>query len=150
MEPLERYTTTLFLTVAMTHHLHTIVICSRGKFAYNSPGNCWFRTMVEEQMDNYAKAKTKTDKSLVVSILVNRVKQANGAHGGFVKNVGGRWYRVSERYSREKGTFQEFLQNANRLYEMTAYDCRPSSSTFHVTVHLTCTSLIFSICSKIF
>ena len=117
------------------------VICSRGKFAYNSPGyvtieeivlvwachiillmssdclhpliiyplafvfvvnrNCWFRTMVEEQMDNYNGAKTKTEKSLVVSVLVNRVRHAN-PHGGFVKNYGGRWYRVSDRYSREK------------------------------------------------
>lgn len=77
------------------------VICSRGKFAYNSPGNCWFRTMVEEQMDNYANARSKTDKSLVVSILVNRVRAAN-PQGGFVKNFGGRWYRVSDRYSREK------------------------------------------------
>ncbi|CAB9515867.1 Nitrilase family, member 2 [Seminavis robusta] len=77
------------------------VICSRGKFAYNSPGNCWFRCMVEEQMDNYSNAKTKTDKSLVVSILVNRVRHA-APEGGFVKNVGGRWYRVSDRYSREK------------------------------------------------
>ena len=57
--------------------------------------------MVEGQMDNYANARTKTDKSLVVSVLVNRVRQAN-PEGGFVKNFGGRWYRVSERYSREK------------------------------------------------
>lgn len=52
-------------------------------------------------MDNYANARTKTDKSLVVSILVNRVRHAN-PEGGFVKNYGGRWYRVSDRYSREK------------------------------------------------
>lgn len=57
--------------------------------------------MVEEQMDNYANARTKTDKSLVVSVLVNRVRQAN-PRGGFVKNVAGEWYRVSDRYSREK------------------------------------------------
>ena len=63
--------------------------------------NCWFRTMVEEQMDNYANARTKTDKSLVVSILINRVRAAN-QEGGFVKNFGGEWYRVSDRYSREK------------------------------------------------
>lgn len=77
------------------------VICSRGKFAYNSPGNCWFRMMVEEQMDNYSNARTKTDKSLVVSVLINRVRHAN-PEGGFVKNYGGRWYCVSDRYSREK------------------------------------------------
>ena len=74
--------------------------------------NCWFRCMVEEQMDNYANARTKTDKSLVVSILVNRVKQAN-PRGGFVKNVAGQWYRVSERYSREKvgQQFRDLLHN---------------------------------------
>jgi hypothetical protein len=52
-------------------------------------------------MDNYNAARTKTDKSLVVSVLVNRVRHTN-SEGGFVKNYGGRWYRVSDRYSREK------------------------------------------------
>jgi hypothetical protein len=52
-------------------------------------------------MDNYNAARTKTEKSLVVSGLVNRVRHAN-SHGGFVKNYGGKWYRVSDRYSREK------------------------------------------------
>lgn len=58
--------------------------------------------MAEEQMDNYGNARTKTEKSLVVSVLVNRVRQANPRGGGFIKNVSGQWYRVNERYSREK------------------------------------------------
>ena len=74
---------------------------SQRIFLFRACRNCWFRTMVEEQMDNYANARTKTDKSLVVSVLVNRVRAAN-PQGGFVKNYGGQWYRVSDRYSREK------------------------------------------------
>jgi len=70
--------------------------------------------MVEEQAQTYESAESKAEKSLVVSVIVSRVNNnASGRQGGFIKEVNGRWYRASDRYSRERvgQQFRDLLHN---------------------------------------
>jgi len=77
------------------------VICGRGKICSQHPGNRRLSQIVKQHIDQYSQATSKLEKSLVVSDIVNMVKQK----GTFVKQVssGGRYfYNVSERMTREK------------------------------------------------
>jgi hypothetical protein len=80
------------------------VICARGKAAYDHPGNQRFRDMVQQHQVDYANASTKHDKSKIVSLIVNTVRQSS-PNGGFVKQMdgpGGYWVEVGDRAAKEK------------------------------------------------
>ena len=77
------------------------VICARGKRAHDSPGNTWFRSLVEQHSLQYANASTKMEKSVVVSTIVETVRNAS-PQGSFVRKVNGHWQEVSEAVARER------------------------------------------------
>ena len=77
------------------------VICGRGNQCRDHHGNIFFRKVIEENLANYLRAKTKSDKSNVVSQIVDAVRQEGG---DFVRleESNARWCQVSERALREK------------------------------------------------
>mmetsp|Transcript_10215 Transcript_10215/g.19606 ORF Transcript_10215/g.19606 Transcript_10215/m.19606 type:complete len:209 (-) Transcript_10215:65-691(-) len=76
------------------------VVCGRGKGSYNRPGNKRFRAMVQEHVDEYVQAKTKLDKSMVLSAIVEKVREQ--WHGRFVKQKKGAWEEIGDEQAREK------------------------------------------------
>ena len=74
------------------------VVCGRGKGFYNQPGNRRFRAIVWGHVPAYQTARTKMDKSLVLSHIVEAVQE----HGRFVKRRNGVWIEIGEEQAREK------------------------------------------------
>lgn len=80
------------------------VICGRGKIPMNHIGNKRFKVVIDNYYERYAKASTKFEKTLVVSEIVDTIRENSGA-GGFVKFCevgGGYWYEVGDQMAREK------------------------------------------------
>lgn len=77
------------------------VICARGKNALNHPGNRRFREMIRSNVENYKQARTKLEKSLIVSSIVDTIRQSS-PDGGFVKREDGLWFEVGDHIAREK------------------------------------------------
>jgi hypothetical protein len=77
------------------------VICARGKQAHSHSGNRRFRLSVSMNLERYSKATTKLDKSLIVSSIVDTVRQAS-PDGGFLKKQVGCWFEVGDHVAREK------------------------------------------------
>lgn len=77
------------------------VICGRGNQCRDHHGNIFFRKVIEKNLANYVQAKTKSDKSNVVSQIVDAVRKEGG---DFVRieESNERWCPVSERALREK------------------------------------------------
>jgi hypothetical protein len=72
------------------------VICGRGKKCYSHIGNERFRQRVSAVLNAYSQAKSKLDKSNVLSSVVDQVRDAS-RDGGFVKqNEDGRWSDVGD------------------------------------------------------
>lgn len=57
--------------------------------------------MIEAKLEKYSSATSKLEKSLIVSSIVDSVRDAS-PDGGFVKKDGGRWYEVGDHIAREK------------------------------------------------
>lgn len=77
------------------------VICARGKMALNHSGNRRFRVIVKMHLERYSKAANKFEKSLIVSQVVDSVRESSPG-GGFIKEARGRWYEVGDHVAREK------------------------------------------------
>jgi hypothetical protein len=77
------------------------VILGRGN-SNECPGNKRLRRVVQSYIQQYLDAPDKLGKSLIVSRVVDIVKE-NSPVAGFVKYEKGRWVDVGERTSREKG-----------------------------------------------
>ena len=78
-------------------------ICARGKSAYKHPGNCQYRKIIRSNLPQYSAAKTKFDKTLLVSSTLNQIREASSSGVSFVKLMeDGRWYEVGEHTAREK------------------------------------------------
>lgn len=77
------------------------VICGRGKECYTHIGNRRLRVLVDANLDRYAETKSKIQKTLIVSSIIDSVREA--AVGGFVKRdaVLG-WVEVGDDAAREK------------------------------------------------
>ena len=92
------------------------VICGRGKKCYNHIGNERFRRRVMTMLDEYSKAKSKLDKSGVLSRVMSDVRRASPG-GGFVKqDDSGRWFEVGDFLAREK-TSQAFRDALHERYK---------------------------------
>lgn len=93
------------------------VICGRGKKCYSHVGNDRFRLRVLQMLDEYSKAKSKLDKSSVLSRVVDQVRQQSPS-GGFVKQdtTTGRWFEVGDFLAREK-TSQAFRDALHDRYK---------------------------------
>lgn len=75
------------------------VICRRGKTAFNH--NKHFRELVQSHLEKYSKASSKLEKSLVVSDIVDTIREGS-PNGGFVRCIDGVWYEVGDSIAREK------------------------------------------------
>ena len=92
------------------------VICGRGKKCYNHIGNTRFRQRVIGMLDDYANAKSKLDKSSVLSRVMNDVRRASPG-GGFIKqDESGKWFEVGDFLAREK-TSQAFRDALHERYK---------------------------------
>lgn len=88
------------------------IICGNKRRHFNSPGNSRLRVLVQSFIPQFSQAEGKFEKGLIVSKVMNMVKEACPV-GAFVANEKGRWWQVSERTSREKvgSLFRDFLAN---------------------------------------
>lgn len=79
------------------------VICGRGKECFEHVGNRRYRVTIDINLNRYAEAKTKLQKSVIVMSIVDQVK-GNSPFGGFIKkdSATGKWYRVTDNLAREK------------------------------------------------
>ena len=80
------------------------VIClGRGKSAASHPGNRRFQITIQLYHDRYASCKSKFEKSVIVSEIVDSVRE-NSQMGGFVKRDSktGAWFEVGDSVAREK------------------------------------------------
>lgn len=64
-------------------------------------GNRRFRDFVVLKLVEYLQARTKLDKSRIVSDILSFVRDYTPG-GGFVKQIDGRWYEVGDHVAREK------------------------------------------------
>jgi hypothetical protein len=92
------------------------VICGRGKFSYNHPGNRRFRVLLSMFVKDYSKAVKagrKLVKSAIVSTVVAMVRQTGGC---FCKLEKGGWYEVGDYCAREKvsALFRDMLHAQDR------------------------------------
>ena len=88
------------------------VVCGRGKVCVNSPGNKHLQSLVKNWLQKYSKAKTKMDKSAIVSCILRDVKQATFPEPAFVKPNKDKVYcEVTDAFAREKigGMFRDLL-----------------------------------------
>uniref|UniRef100_A0A7S1YNN8 DUF6824 domain-containing protein n=1 Tax=Grammatophora oceanica TaxID=210454 RepID=A0A7S1YNN8_9STRA len=76
------------------------VVCGRGKLCHSHPGNRYFRSLIEANLEEFKKASSKVEKSIVVSQIVNAVREKGDFYrqDSTTKN----WYQVSDRVAREK------------------------------------------------
>lgn len=91
-------TKTAKLGIDFTPNNYT-VLCGRGKDCYNSIGNRRFRIIVENYLERYSNATTKSQKSQVVSEVFDVIKHSGGR---FVKCENGIYYELGETAAREK------------------------------------------------
>ena len=77
------------------------VICARGLRARNHPGNRRFREIIDDHVDDYRNAKTKMDKSLIVSRIIDSIR-SKSSHSGFVTTHAGKWFEAGDHIAREK------------------------------------------------
>lgn len=77
------------------------VICARGKTPRSHAGNIRMQELITELMDEYSSAKTKLDKSMIVTNVVDSVNDKSPS-GGFVRKEMGKWTRLSAAAAREK------------------------------------------------
>ena len=79
------------------------VICARGKAAKDHSGNRLFRLLIQKSVERYKQSETKLDKSIIVSQIIESVREAC-SEGGFVKRdvKSGQWYEVGDVWAREK------------------------------------------------
>jgi len=81
-------------------------ISGRGNALKRHPGNLRFLQLIEENLQEYAQMKSKNDKSLIVSRIVNQVRKSCPNGGGFVQQEGPakakRWVEIGNHLAREK------------------------------------------------
>lgn len=77
------------------------IICGNKRKFFNSPGNSRLRVLVQSFIPQFGQADGKLEKGMIVSKVMNIVKEACPV-GAFVAFEKGRWWQVSERTSREK------------------------------------------------
>lgn len=77
------------------------VICGRGKACTSSTGNRNLKSLILSYLKAYSQARTKVDKSTIVSTIIASVRQA-APDGAFVKLEDGAWWEVEEAFAREK------------------------------------------------
>ena len=78
------------------------VLCSRGAFAARHPGNRRFKKTIKQMVPRYAKATSKLEKSQIVTVIMDSVRDET-PDGGFVRRgKDGNWYELGDVACREK------------------------------------------------
>ncbi|CAB9502990.1 Nitrilase family, member 2 [Seminavis robusta] len=79
------------------------VICGRGKECYGHVGNKRLKVLVNASLERYSATKSKMEKTLIVTSIVDSVREASPS-GGFVKQdpKTKSWYEVGDAVAREK------------------------------------------------
>jgi hypothetical protein len=77
------------------------VILGRGR-TNDHVGNKRLKVMVEMELDNFVRAKSRREKSFVVARVMETIQDACNGEGAFVRNEQGRWYEVDDSTAREK------------------------------------------------
>jgi hypothetical protein len=77
------------------------VVIGRGKEPANATGNRRLTIFVKLQLQNYTKAKSRQEKSVIVSNVLETVQEACPG-GAFVKFDGRNWWEVDDNTAREK------------------------------------------------
>lgn len=83
------------------------VVCGRGKGSYNRPGNKRFRALVATYIPDYQIARSKFDKSCLLSSIIDKVRSFTNPDTGmpaeFVKfSKGDGWIQIGDELAREK------------------------------------------------
>jgi hypothetical protein len=77
------------------------VICARGKAVKSHQGNIRFNDVLRQNLRKYSEAKSKIEKTLVVSAIIDSVRDAS-PEGGFVREENGQWFEIGDKVAREK------------------------------------------------
>jgi hypothetical protein len=79
------------------------VVCGRGKGSYNAPGCKKLRALIREYIPEYVAARSKFDKTTVLSQIVDAIQSQNNHTAKFVKkDASGAWCEISNDQAREK------------------------------------------------
>lgn len=82
------------------------VICGNKRSCFNSSGNKRFRLICKQHVEEFCSAPSKHEKSYVVTKVLRALQENCGSEPVFVAFEKGRWWKVSDRTSREKvGTY---------------------------------------------
>ena len=111
------------------------VVCGRGKGAYNRPGNRHFHKIVAECMPRYTQARSKIDKSVILSEIVDRVQSLidpkTERRAQFVQfSKKGGWIVIGDDAAREKvgHAMREAMQTREKARLTTCSNSSSSSS----------------------
>ena len=71
--------------------------------SFEHVGNKRLRVLVNIHLQSYMKARSKSEKARVMSMIVMQVRDATGSRGGFVKKLdNGEWIEIGLIAAREK------------------------------------------------
>jgi hypothetical protein len=92
------------------------VIIGRGKGYKKAFGNQRLRVLANLSLPKYSGAKCKIEKSLVVTSIVDTIRECCPSNGAFVKYHDGRWWEVDDPTAREKVgyVFRDLLHDKYR------------------------------------
>jgi hypothetical protein len=75
------------------------VVCGRGRDSFNHIGNRRFRILASMFIERYSRANSKASKTVIVSEIIEVIRQADG---NFCKFTKGKWTEVADHHAREK------------------------------------------------
>lgn len=75
------------------------IICGRGRGVWTHPGNLKFKLLIEHNLQAYAQAERRKEKSLIINHVLDTM-MLSGAR--FVKKERSVWYVIDEKEAREK------------------------------------------------
>jgi hypothetical protein len=75
------------------------VVCGRGRDSFNHIGNRRFRILASMFIERYSRANSKASKTVIVSEIIEVIRQADG---NFCKFTKGKWIEVADHHAREK------------------------------------------------
>jgi hypothetical protein len=79
------------------------VICGRGKMRTDAPGNRYLQSIAARYMLKYSQARSKREKSSIVSNILEIVRGAiPDGRGAFIRTEKNRWTELSDLVAREK------------------------------------------------
>jgi hypothetical protein len=79
------------------------VVCGRGKGHYNQPGNRNFRNILHRRLPEYKKLRSRADKTIFLSTIVEAIRCQNNGHANFIRRFKSTdWTVLTDEEAREK------------------------------------------------